>query len=72
MFNEEEKQVQNGQLFDGIDVVRKIFTLKSLEFFDKLGMNSEFSFANEDTTSPTKNFHDLSHDHEAQNSIQNE
>ena len=72
MFNEKEQQAQNGQLFDGIDVVRKIFTLKSLEFFDKIGMNSEVSFVDEDTTSPTKTFHDASHDHEAQNSIQEE
>ena len=43
----------------------KIFTLKSLEFFDKIGVVSEASFADEDTTSPTKNLDDVSHDHEA-------
>ena len=45
--------------------MRKIFTLKSLEFFDKIGVVSEASFPDEDTTSPTKNIHDVSHDHEA-------
>ena len=72
MFNEKEQQLQNGQLFNGIDVVSKIFTLKSLEFFDKIAMNSETSFANEDTESPTKTFHDESHDVEAKNSIEKE
>ena len=68
MFNEKEQQAQNGQLFDGIDVVKKIFTLKSLEFFDQIVMPSETSFADEDSTSPTK-IHDASHDHEAKTSI---
>ena len=39
--------------------------MKSLEFFDKIGNYSETSIAGEDTTSPTKNFNDVSHDHEA-------
>ena len=43
MFNQEEKAEQNGALFNGICPVRKVFTMKSLEFFDQIARYSHAS-----------------------------
>ena len=63
MFNQEEKAEQNGTLFNGICSVRKVFTLKSLEFFDQIAHYSHASESDESSTSPKDEFEESDESH---------